>query len=142
MKIVFVCTGNTCRSPMAEAFLNNYTNNHISISAGINAFENQSASKGSKFAMNEEGINLEFHKSKNINEAIMKENDLILTMTMSHKNILNHYFPEYREKIFTLSEYVKEKQDVLDPFGSDLKTYIIVKDQIKNLIKKLIQQLR
>ncbi|MGD9677960.1 MAG: low molecular weight protein arginine phosphatase [Vulcanibacillus sp.] len=144
MNILFVCTGNTCRSPMAEKMLKrkllDEKLNIVVKSAGIAAVEGSSYSKHAETIIKnylDEG-----HISQKVSEELMDWADLILTMTNGHKQILNILKPEHIEKIHTLKEYVLLDDaislDIVDPFGKGLETYQIIEKELEELISKLL----
>lgn len=142
MKILFVCTGNTCRSPMATAILKKKAP-HLSVqSAGVFASDNLPATKQAIQAMANKGIQLE-HKSQMVTESLIQWADLVLTMTKNHKEQLNNFFPEYTTKIYTLVEYTTDKgnQDIADPFGGDVALYEQTANEIETYIDLLIDKL-
>lgn len=107
MNILFVCTGNTCRSPMAAAVLKaRMPDVHVQ-SAGIFAYNGQPAATQAVTVLAEAGIPLE-HKSQSISPEILEWADLVLTMTTSHKQALIIDHPDYQDKYFTLKEYASE----------------------------------
>ncbi|PKC51965.1 phosphotyrosine protein phosphatases I, partial [Rhizophagus irregularis] len=106
MNIYFVCTGNTCRSPMAEAILKHKQLDGVHVkSAGIYALEGGGISENSKAVLEKENIPFE-HKTSQVNENDIEWADLILTMTLAHKQMILHSFPMAKDKTFTLKEYV------------------------------------
>ncbi len=110
-KILFVCTGNTCRSPMAEHLLKEKLRkmkiDDIEVeSAGLSAFFPQKASKNAILVMNELGIDISSHVSRLINEEMIKESNLILTMERYRKEVITKMYPVVMDKVFTLKEYV------------------------------------
>src|SRR5699024_1853761 len=107
MNILFICTGNTCRSPMAEALIKNkYPDVHVQ-SAGIYANGGERASRSTIEVLKEQGIKLN-HISQPVTESLLHWADLILTMTSSHKQALMLEYPIFLEKYFTLKEYAND----------------------------------
>ncbi|HAE92070.1 protein-tyrosine phosphatase [Tissierella praeacuta DSM 18095] len=143
MKILFICTGNTCRSPMAEGilkFMIEKNNLNIEVeSAGISVFHGDNASKNSIEAMKKIGIDISRHRAKQIHGELVNDARLILTMSKSHKDFIILNFPRSRDKVFTLLEYAyKLDKDVVDPFGGRLTVYENTRDEIYRAIEKII----
>lgn len=150
-KILFVCTGNTCRSPMAKAILSKKLTEHelntkIKVdSAGLYAVDGMSAAREAVETVSDYGGDLSDHHAKMFNEAMLDEFDLILTMTESHKKqIIDRYPPEKTGNLYTLSEYVDcsaDRQDIRDPLGGDIRVYKDTYEQLEELISRLICKL-
>ncbi len=143
MKVLFVCTGNTCRSPMAEALfmhLSKVNNKNINASSvGTSVFFPQPVNPKALKALTNIGINDFEHMSKQISKSDVSENDLILTMTSAHKLALKSAFPVYRDKIYTLNEKAFGKDsDISDPFGGSQETYDKCAEEIFAAVEKIL----
>ena len=144
-KILFVCSGNTCRSPMAETIFNDLMGrkNHkepvwTAASAGLFAQDNFKASYEARWIMEEMGWDLSAHRSRLLREQLLAEIDLVLTMTEKHKEHLIDKFPQVAGKVFMLTEFVDEYGDVSDPFGGGYQVYSETGKYLQELITKLL----
>lgn len=143
MNIYFVCTGNTCRSPMAEAILRAKQLDGINVrSAGVFAMD------GGTISANAETLILEQElpytpTSRQLSREDVQWADLILTMTASHKRAVCETFFGAEGKTFTLKEYVSPhgSMDVSDPFGGDLSVYRQTFSELQQLMDQLEKKL-
>lgn len=144
MKIVFVCTGNTCRSPMAEILMkkyieeNNIENVEVS-SCGIMCSNGMPISEGSRTALKELGIDNIVHKSNMITMREIIESDYIFTMTVHHRDWLRVNY-NAGDNVFALGEFLG-MEDVSDPYGGSINDYIRCGEQINYMISKLCDKL-
>lgn len=146
MNILFVCTGNTCRSPMAAALLQEMAKKEgmdIEIkSAGIFAQAGQGATQGAIQALKQEGIDIgDSHRARPVSKDLLEEADIILTMSISHKEALISNFNSIGGKLYTLKEYAYGVEgDIEDPFGGNLGVYNKTKADIKKALREIIDR--
>ncbi len=146
--VLLVCTGNTCRSPMAETILRHLLSQRFPenfngefspatiASAGLSAFPGGPASTEAVEVMRRRGLNLQNHQSHSITERSLRHADLILTMTNSHRSAILERMPELAAKVHLLSG---SNSDVSDPFGGDESLYDACADQIEGYLKAWLE---
>ncbi len=146
--IMFVCTANICRSPIAEHLFKYYAHEEglhmLGDSCGLLS-GGQSISASSLQLLLERGLSAaQEHESKQVTPEMLTGSRLVLTMEERHRDYLLKLEPGLTHKIMTLNEYLEEPGDITDPFGSDLenyrKTFDIIEDRIKRLVARLKEQ--
>jgi protein-tyrosine-phosphatase len=137
--ILFVCTANICRSPVAEALLRARLEEdelyswRVS-SAGTWAQLRRGAAPTSIALLAEQGMDLSNHEAREVSAELLADADLILCMEPGHAEALRVEFPEAAERIFLLSEMSGGKQGVDDPYGGPYEGYVKMVGELSCLI--------
>jgi len=149
IKIMFVCTGNICRSAMADKMLAKRVkeeNLNIEVySSGTFAENGDYPTVEAIEAMEEYGVDLKQHRATNIRRSNIEEMDLILCATTTHKNMVLQLYPNLAGQVYTMKEYVGDTQngiDISDPWGYDLAVYRKCAAEIEKIIKKIVDKMK
>jgi protein-tyrosine-phosphatase len=143
MKILFVCSGNTCRSPMAEALFRDLVaargcGARFEIgSAGISAIDGDPASDGARAVV----TGLEAHRSRAVTGDLVADQDLIVTMTKSHARSLLASHSPLRARVVSLGDLAGSGGDVADPFLAGIEAYRVTRDQIQALLDLALERI-
>ena len=147
MNLLFVCSGNTCRSPMAEALARKIAERRgikdLSVSsAGTNAWDNVPATDEALLVGMERDIDLTGHRARKLTPAIVSEADLIFVMTPGHLEQVKQLGG--RGKVHVIDEYASgaANQGITDPYGGDLEAYRQTADVLEQELEKLFDRLR
>ena len=148
-KILFVCTGNTCRSVMAQGLLKNMLRGEgiedVKVSsAGIAALSSYGIYGILEKVLKEEDIEISNHKPTQVTPQIVKDADLILVMERRHKQAILEMAPEVENRVFLLKEFAGEKEnlDIPDPIGQPEEAYRKRLQEIKGYLLKILKKIK
>ena len=136
-KVLFVCTGNTCRSPMAEAIFNSIVDNdeYKAFSCGIYGDGSSPISENAKLVLAEKGIESS-HVSTPLSESAINEADFVIGMTSNHSRNIISMFPLYADKVYTMPF------DISDPYGGNVDVYRNCRNEIEECVVSVINTLK
>lgn len=146
---LFVCTGNTCRSPMAEALFRNVLarqlgcpddelvdRGYIVVSAGLSASAGVPATREAVELLAQQSVDLRSHESQPLTERLISHADHIFTMTRQHRQAILNERPEEAERVRLLGDDV----DIADPYGGTAEDYLTAKQAIEACVERLVQE--
>lgn len=143
--ILFVCTGNVCRSPMAEGLFRDLVKHRSDfqvLSAGVSAGYGQAVSPHAVQVLREFGVHISNCRSQPLTAALVREATFIFAMTRQHLDSIFMLFPEAAEKTFLVREFLDDvdeyQLDILDPIGLGLDAYFDSRDAIKKALPSLL----
>lgn len=140
--VIFICTGNICRSAMADGYLKYRLNqigkeSQVSVSsAGTYAIKGEYSPEYAKQAISKYGANIQNHTASRLEDVELEGADFILVMTERHKRDVINRYPEIKDKVKLLGEYAKDKEynEIDDPWGYNLNVY-------KNCAKEIVESI-
>ena len=145
-RVLFVCTGNICRSPLAEALLRRAASDKgldiDVLSAGTGAWENAPASEGAYLVALEKGLDLSGHRARLLTREVVQEADLVLTMARHHRARVDELGGG--GKVAVLGEFAGRdpaEAEVSDPFGGDLEVYRDTYTELEGLVAAVAERL-
>ena len=149
-KILLICTGNTCRSPMAAAMLVARLGGSCPVSsAGTAAHAGDPAADLAVQVMAERGLDLNAHQAQPISRELVDQADLVLTMTRAQRQLVIELAPGAADRVFTLVEYATcptclpcgEELDIPDPLGMGVDVYRATADRLQRLMERVAGKL-
>lgn len=145
MRVLLVCSGNTCRSPMAGALLQHLWNGDEALevlTAGTATVQGLPATSHAVTTMQEHGLDLTGHRSQPVTPSLLKSVDLVLAMTAGHREALRAQFPAHAQKVYTLAEYAGSASDVRDPYGGPLDEYRRTAQSLAELLSAAVTRMQ
>lgn len=147
-RVLFICTANICRSPMAAGIFNALAEEQgleaSAGSAGVSALVGEPAAPHAHRVTGEFGINLNEHRARQVDPASLEDADLVLTMTSVHRDLLRREFDRYSGKVYTLPEYAADDlgAGIADPYGHNVGAYRASAREILGYIERTVERMK
>ena len=140
--ILFVCTANICRSPVAEALFADWLRRRAVpgdwqvSSAGTWADDGYPAAQHSRDILAEQGLDLSLHRARRVDVGMLAQADLVLCLTNAHREALQAEFPQFASRLALLSAMAGVAYDIADPYGGPRSGYAAMVAELRDLIER------
>ena len=142
--LLFVCTANICRSPMAEGLARDYARRRgwalVAQSAGVMGIEGKEAASNAVYVLNEVGIDISGHRSQGVRSELVDWADHILVMELNHAIKLRERYPHLEEKVLQLASF-GGMVEVRDPYGGWRWRFRKSRDEIRRCVETFMDNL-
>lgn len=147
--VLFVCSGNSCRSPMAKGIFDKIVKDDTrkivditSLSAGTLPINGQLPTENAQKAVLKYGADIQHHLSAQLNKERIKMADLILAMEQKHKDFILEMYPRAKPKTFVITNYIgKSTEGIIDPLGHSIEIYQDIADKFHRLLVKIYKKI-
>ncbi len=150
--VLFVCSGNSCRSPMAEGLfrekLPQEMRDRVLVrSAGTLGLTGQPASENAVIVAREHGADISGHRSRAVTSEVIAGADIIFTMARHHRDYITANYPAWRDNVYVLRDFARKNKfddpDIFDPIGRDIERYraccAIIAEEIERVMPWLFE---
>jgi len=140
-RILVICTGNICRSPIAEGLLKAKLPGKTVLSAGTGAMIGDPADANSVEVSSAHGLDISAHRAQQLTQPMLQAADLVLTLDASHSAWINARYPQYRGKVHKLGKW-RQDEDVPDPYRAPKAMFEQVYQQMDGHVNDWLARLK